>query len=114
MNKFIITEEERSRILNMHVDRTKKQYLSEDFEEDDVENECEDFIDLMGYIYDSYIESIETNPDEIDPEIEFENFEREIEDILYRADEIDCKNYDDIEYNANEYTQMMFEHLGLN
>ncbi len=83
-------------------------------EEDDVENECEDFIDLMGYIYDSYIESMEKNPDEIDPEIEFENFENEIRDILYHADEIDCKNYDDIEYNANEYTQMMFEHLGLN
>jgi len=82
-------------------------------EEDDVENECEDFIDLMGYIYDSHIESMETNPDEIDPEIEFENFEREIRDILYRADEIDCENYYDIEYNANEYTQMMFEHLGL-
>jgi hypothetical protein len=82
--------------------------------EDDVEDECEDFIDLMGYIYDSYIESMEKNPDEIDPEIEFEDFENEIRDILYRADEIDCKNYDDIEYSANEYTQMMFEHLELN
>jgi hypothetical protein len=82
--------------------------------EDDVEDECEGLIDLMGYIYDSYIESMETNPDEIDPEIEFENFEREIEDILYRADEIDCKNYDDIEYSANGYIQMMFEHLELN
>jgi len=29
MNKFIITEEERSRILNMHVERTKKHYLTE-------------------------------------------------------------------------------------
>ena len=33
MNKFIITEEERSRILNMHVERTKNQYLTEDFED---------------------------------------------------------------------------------
>jgi hypothetical protein len=30
MNKFIITEEERSRILNMHVERTKNQYLTEE------------------------------------------------------------------------------------
>ena len=38
MKKFIITEAERSRILNMHVDRTKNQYLSEDFTIDGVED----------------------------------------------------------------------------
>jgi|694.fasta_scaffold131413_5 hypothetical protein len=82
--------------------------------EDDVEDECEDFIDLMGYIYDSYIESMEKNPDEIDPDIEFENFGEEIGEIVDRANQIDCKNYEEIEISFDEYMRMMFEHLKLN
>jgi hypothetical protein len=82
--------------------------------EDDIEEECEDFIDLMGYIYDSYIESMENNPDEIDADAEFENFGEEIGEIVDRADQIDCKNYEEIESSFDEYMRMMFEHLELN
>ncbi len=82
--------------------------------EDDVEDECEGLIDLMGYIYDSYIESMEKNPDGIDADVEFENFGEEIGEIVDRADRIDCKNYEEIESSFDEYMGMMFEHLKLN
>jgi hypothetical protein len=82
--------------------------------EDDIEDECEGLIDLMGYIYDSYIESMENNPDEIDADVEFENFGEEIGEIVDRADQIDCKNYEEIESSFDQYMGMMFEHLELN
>ena len=31
MKKFVITEEEKSRILGMHIEATSRQYLKEDF-----------------------------------------------------------------------------------
>jgi len=52
MKKFIITEEERSRILNMHVERTKTQYLSENFEDsytaEEAMTEIDSYINMVG------------------------------------------------------------------
>jgi len=52
MKKFIITEEERSRILNMHVDSTKNQYLTENFEDsytaEKAMNEIDSYVNMVG------------------------------------------------------------------
>jgi hypothetical protein len=42
MEKFLINEDEKSRILNMHIDRTSKHYLIEQEEEDEVEEVYEE------------------------------------------------------------------------
>jgi hypothetical protein len=52
MKQFIITEEERSRILNMHVDSTKNQYLTENFEDsytaEKAMNEIDSYVNMVG------------------------------------------------------------------
>lgn len=47
-NKFLISESERERILNLHINATKKQYLSEQVSEDDLKQK---FISRMNWIY---------------------------------------------------------------
>ena len=103
MKQFIITEEERSRILNMHIERTKNQYLTEDFEDsytaEEAMNEVLSYVESMGCsegksrLLKDVNRFIEEAQKELSEE-EFEKFYGNIDELMQEIDEY-CSDDDD-------------------
>jgi len=111
MKKFIITEEEKNRILNMHVERTKNQYLTENFEDEYTAEEAMDevlsYVNMVGCSEgkNRLLQDVSRMVDEAQKELseeEFEKFHSNIDKLMQEIDEY-CSDDDDYEYDDDFY-----------
>jgi hypothetical protein len=111
MKQFIISEEERSRILNMHGNATKRNYLNERVM--DPTDDCDRYYGEMEYIFSDYEKIIENNLDLNKKERLklYDEFESEIGGILDEVYENNCPNYEKYEELYDEYLYEMVEIL---
>ena len=121
MKQFIITEEERSRILNMHIERTKNQYLTEDFEDvysDELEELKNDIDDICEEYQDEVKQMVKRNGSlDLDEAKEIlSDLKNNLEEFLDESshDEMSDEDYFDLEdYAANcvsNFTSFLNEH----
>lgn len=109
MKQFIITEEERSRILNMHIERTKNQYLTEDFEDvysDELEELKNDIDDICEEYQDEVKQMVKRNGSlDLDEAKEIlSDLKNNLEEFLDESshDEMSDEDYFDLEEYAGD------------
>jgi gas vesicle protein len=109
MKKFIITEEEKNRILNMHVKKTKNQYLTENFEDsytaEEAMNEIVSYVDSVGCSEgkNRLLQDVSRFVEEAQKELSEEEFEKFYSNIDKLMQEIDEYCSDDDEEDDDDF-----------
>ena len=92
--------------------------LEKEFDDDESPIDCEHLFKSMKFIYNDFMSSVSTSPDEIDEaeaEDIYDQFETELAGILDLANQTECddRTIQDLEIVYNEYLSDMADKLGL-